>query len=157
METAKDLHRQEYIEDNDTIVACIQDRSDQPGHTILGALLSLLMKPCKKGNHDEDVDVSCHLYHSDFNKEQIRVHLQLLGVDFEVVTADGAMKNLSRERVLSVTQRRAATANVASGCTSPVHFRHSCNESYIGEIVHCATTSQKLLAHHEAARTSELL
>ena len=45
-ETAKDLHRREYIEANDTIVACIQDRFDQPGHTILGTLESLLMKAC---------------------------------------------------------------------------------------------------------------
>ena len=30
--TAKYLHRQEYIEANNTIVACIQDRPDQPGH-----------------------------------------------------------------------------------------------------------------------------
>ena len=43
-----------------------------------------------------------------------------------------------------------------SGRTSPVHSRHSCNECYIGEIVHCATTYQKLLAHHDAAGTSEL-
>ena len=43
-----------------------------------------------------------------------------------------------------------------SGRTSPVHSRHSCNEWYIEEIVHCATTSQKLLAHHNDAGTSEL-
>ena len=43
-----------------------------------------------------------------------------------------------------------------SGRTSPVHSHHSCNECYIGEIVHCAMTSQKLLAHHDAAGTSEL-
>ena len=43
-----------------------------------------------------------------------------------------------------------------SGRTSPVHSRHSANECYIGEIVHSATTSQKLLAHHDAAGTSEL-
>ena len=42
-----------------------------------------------------------------------------------------------------------------SGRTSPVHSRHSCNECYIGEIVHCAT-SQKLLAHHDATGTSAL-
>ena len=39
MKTAK-----KYIEASDTIVACIQDRPDQPGHTILRALESLLMK-----------------------------------------------------------------------------------------------------------------
>ena len=76
---------------NDTIVACNQDRFDQPGHTIIRTLESLLMKACKKGNHDEDLDVICLLYHADFDKEQIRVQLQLLGVDFDVVTADGAM------------------------------------------------------------------
>ena len=43
-----------------------------------------------------------------------------------------------------------------SGRTSPVHSRHSANECYIGEIVHSATTSQKILAHHDAAGTSEL-
>ena len=32
----------------------------------------------------------------------------------------------------------------------------ACKECYIGEIVHYATTSQKLLAHHDAAGTSEL-
>ena len=42
----KDLHRQEYIEANDTIVACIHDWPDQPGHTILHTLESLLMKVC---------------------------------------------------------------------------------------------------------------
>ena len=31
---------------------------------------------------------------------------------------------------------------------------HSCNECYIGEIVQCATTSQKLFAHDDAAGTS---
>ena len=35
------------------------------------------------------------------------------------------------------------------------HYRHSC-KGHIGQIVHWATTSQKLLAHHEAAGTSEL-
>ena len=52
-ETAKDHHRWEYIETNDTRVACIQDRSDQPGHTIVRTLQSLLVKACEKGNHGE--------------------------------------------------------------------------------------------------------
>ena len=34
--------------------------------------------------------------------------------------------------------------------------RHCLQGIYIGEIVHYATTSQKLLAHHDAAGTSEL-
>ncbi len=36
--TAKDLHCQEYIEANNTIVAYIQDRPDQSGHTFLRTL-----------------------------------------------------------------------------------------------------------------------
>ncbi len=36
--------------------------------------------------------------------ERIRVQLLLLGVDFDVVTADGAIEYLSHEKVLSVTQ-----------------------------------------------------
>ena len=42
--TAKDLRRQEYIEANNTIVACIHDRPDQPGHTFIRTLESLVMK-----------------------------------------------------------------------------------------------------------------
>ena len=64
---------------------------------------------------------------NNFDKEQIRVQLQLLDANYRY-----------------------------SGRTSPVHSRHSCKECYIGEIVHCATTSQKLLAHHDATGTSEL-
>ena len=46
-------------------------------------------------------------------------------------------------------------ARSVGGRTSPVHYRHSC-KGYIGQIVHWATTSQKLLAHHDATGTSEL-
>ena len=59
-ETAKALHRQEYIEANDAIIACTQGRSDQPSHTVLCTLESLLMKACKQGHHVEDMDVICH-------------------------------------------------------------------------------------------------
>ena len=62
---------------------------------------------------------------------------------------------ISHERVLSVTRPGAAIANVASDRTSPVHSHHSCNECYIGEIVQCATTSQKLFAHHDVAGRSQ--
>ena len=47
-------------------------------------------------------------------------------------------------------------ANFAGGRTSPVHSRHSCNDCYVEEIVQCATTSQKVLANDDAARTSDL-
>ena len=48
----------------------------------------------------------------NFDKEQIRVHLQLLGANFYVVTVYGAMDRvyLSRERVLSVTKPGTAVA-----------------------------------------------
>ena len=89
---------------------------------------------CLMGHHDEDLDVICHLYHSEFDKEHIRVRLLLLGVDFDVVTADGAMNIFHvKKHFLSLSQ--SAIANVSSGRTSPVHSQHSCNECYIGEIV----------------------
>ena len=95
---------------------------------------------------------------NNFDKEQIRVQLQLLDANFDVVTVDPIWSDgyISRERVLSVTQPRAAITDVASGRTSPVHSHHSCNEYYIEEMVQCATTSQKLLTHDDAAETSEL-
>ena len=89
-ETVRDLNRQEYFEATNVIVACIQDLFNQHGHTIIRTLESLLMKACKKDHHDEDLDVIV-LHHSDFDKEQILVQLQLLGASFDVVPADGAM------------------------------------------------------------------
>ena len=37
------------------------------------------------------LNVICNMYHSDFDKKQYRVQLQLLGANFDVVTADGVM------------------------------------------------------------------
>ena len=62
---------------------------------------------------------------SDVDKEQLRVQLQLLVANFDVVIAD---EYRSRERVLSVTQSGAPISNVAIGRTSPEHYRHSSNE-----------------------------
>ena len=62
--TAKDLHRQEYIEANNTIVACIQDRPDQPGHTFLRTLESLVMKA--------DIFFFCRVLHTIFS--HLRAH-----------------------------------------------------------------------------------
>ena len=90
-ETAKDLHRQQYFEANDIIVACIQDRFDQPGYTVLRTLESLITKACKKEDYDDDLDVICRTYQSDFDKEQLRVQLQLLGDNFDVVTPGGSL------------------------------------------------------------------
>ena len=71
------------------------------------------MKACRKGHYDEDLDVICNTNHADFDKEQLRVQLQLLAANFDVVTLT-ADEYISRERVLSVTQPGAAIANVAS-------------------------------------------
>ena len=91
--TAKDLHRYEYCEANGTIVACIQNRFYQPGYTVLHTEESLLMKVCKKVivTRIFHLNVICNMYHSDFDNKQLRVQLQLLGTNFDVVTADGAM------------------------------------------------------------------
>ena len=87
-----------------------------------------------KGHHAEDLDVICHLYHSEFDKEHIRVQLLMLGVDFDVVTADGAM-NIFHAKKYFLSLSQSAIANVASGRTSAVHSQHFCNECYIREIV----------------------
>ena len=72
------------------------------------------MKVCKKEYHVEDLDVICNTNHSDFDKEQLCVQLQLLGDNLDVVTADGTMNIFPRETVLSVIQPGAAIVNVAS-------------------------------------------
>ena len=60
------------------------------------------------------MDVICNLYHSDFDKEQILVQLQLLGASFDVVPADGAM-NIFHMKEYFLSLSPAAIANVASG------------------------------------------
>ena len=57
------------------IVASIQDRFDKHGRAYHSSctIESMLMKVCNTEHHDEDLDVICHLDHSDFAKEQIGV------------------------------------------------------------------------------------
>ena len=87
---------------------------------------------------------------NNFDKEQIRVQLQLLDANFDVVTicSDGY---LSRERVLSVIQPGTAVALIQFILVIP-----ATNATSERLFTVRATTSQKLLAHHDAAGTSEL-
>ena len=58
-----------------------------------------------KEDYDEELDVICNTYYSDFDKEQLRVQLQLLAANFVVVTADGAVNIFHvKERFLSLSQ-----------------------------------------------------
>ena len=89
----------------------------------------------------------CNMCYSAFDKEQPRVQLQLLGANFNVVTADGAMNIFhGKEYFMSLNQGQSCYCR-----TSPVHFRHPYNECYVDEIVQSATTSQKLFAHDDAS------
>ena len=88
------------------------------------------------------------------DKEQIRVQLQLLGVDFDVVTADGAMSIFHmKEYFLSLSQGQRL---LMSQVVALLQFSSFLQRMSVGEIVQCATTSQKLFAHHADAGTSEL-
>ena len=84
---------------------------------------------------------------NNFDKEQMRVQLQLLDANFDVVSiwSDGY---LSRERVFSVTQPGTAVALlqfiIVIPATNAIHRRD------------CSLCYEKLLAHHDAAGTSEL-
>ena len=87
----------------------------------------------------------------DFDKEQIHVQLQLLDTNFDVVTVYGAMDIFHVKAYflsLSQGQRSHFSSSFSSFLQRMLHR--------IGEIVHCAATSRKLLAHHDAAGTSEL-
>ena len=73
------------------------------------------MKACKKEHYDEDLDVICNLYDSDFAKEPIRVQLQQLGVDYDVVTADGAMNIFDvKEYFLTLSQGQRVMLQVVA-------------------------------------------
>ena len=90
---------------------------------------------------------------NNFDKEQIHVGLQLhlLDANFDAVTVYGAMYIFHvKEYFLSLSQgqRSHFSSSFSSFLQRMLHR--------IGEIVHCAATSQKLLAHHDAAGTSEL-
>ena len=83
--TARYLHRQEYIEANNTIVACIQDRPDQPGHTFLRTLESLVMKAC--------IFFFCRVLHTMFS--HLRAHTV---ARYVTVTRSSAVQTLSSRR-----------------------------------------------------------
>ena len=130
--TAKDLHRQKYIEANDTIVAYIQDQPDQHGHTILRTLESLLMKAFIRRSILTRIRTSfdiCITRTSTKNKKTSRPTVAA-GRLFRCCDSRWSDEYLSHERVLSVTQPGAAIAKVASDRTTPVqsHHYHSCNE-----------------------------
>ena len=75
--------------------------------------------------------------------EQIRVQLQLLDANFDVVTADGAMDIFHvKEYFVSLGQGQRLLMSQAVALLQFVS-RHSCSECCI---VQRATTSQKLLA-----------
>ena len=84
--TVKDLHRQKYIEANNTIVACIQDRPDQHGHTFLRTLDSLVMKACI-------FFFFCRVLHTIFS--HLRAHAFASSV---TVTISSAVQTLSIRR-----------------------------------------------------------
>ena len=108
------------------------------------------MKLCKKRHHDEDLNVICNLYHSDFDKEQICIQLQLLhDVDLDVLTADRAMNIFHvKEYFLSLSQGQWLLMSQvvvllqfilviqATNVTSERSFSAlRCLKSYLGEIL----------------------
>ena len=130
-ETAKDLHRQEYVAASDTVVACIQDRSDKLDIPcfVHYYLESLLIRHVRRGITDyEDLDAHCHLW------QQMERWISFTWMSTFCYSSSGSDCIMSQ----------------VNGRTSAVYSRHSCSECCIGEIVEWATTSQK---HHDAAGT----
>ena len=130
-ETAKDLHRQEYVAASDTVVACIQDRSDKLDIPcfVHYYLESLLMRHVRRGITDyEDLDAHCHLW------QQMERWISFTWMSTFCYSSSGSDCIMSQ----------------VNGRTSAVYSRHSCSECCIWEIVEWATTSQK---HHDAAGT----
>ena len=99
------------------------------------------------------------MYHSDVDKEQRRVQLRLLGANFDgdTVIADGAMNIFHvKEYFLSLSQGHRLLMPQVGALLQFIIIIPAIKARYFGEIVQCATTSQKLLAHDDAAGTYEL-
>ncbi len=81
--TAEDHYRQIYYEALDLIISCIENRFNQPGYNIYRKLQDLLLKCVNGISYEEEFQFVSQFYHNDLNSEQLRLHLQLLQVNFE--------------------------------------------------------------------------
>lgn len=79
----KSLYRQKYYEAIDLIVACIEDRFNQPSYAKYHLLDSLLIKACLHEEIESDVKIVCEFFHDDFDKDLLITLLQALGVQFQ--------------------------------------------------------------------------
>ena len=79
-DSPKSLYRQKYYEAIDLIVACIEDRFNQPGFAMYHLLNSLLIKACLQNEIETDVNVICEFFHDEFDKDLLIVQLHTLGV-----------------------------------------------------------------------------
>ena len=60
------------------IVACLEDRYDQPGYKMYSTLEQLLLKACRKENHGEVLATITKQYSSDILMADLRIQLQTL-------------------------------------------------------------------------------
>ena len=82
-DSPKSLYRQKYYEAIDLIVACIEDRLNQPGFAKYHLLDSLLIKAFLQDEIESDVNVVCEFFHDDFDKDLLIAQLHTLGVQFQ--------------------------------------------------------------------------
>ena len=83
LDVPKSLYRQKYYEAIDLIVACIEDRLNQPGFAKYHLLDSLLIKAFLQDEIESDVNVVCEFFHDDFDKDLLIAQLHTLGVQFQ--------------------------------------------------------------------------
>ena len=78
----KDLFRQQYFEVIDLIIACINDRFDQPGYKIYRQAEELLLKSCKKEPFQSELDFVTKFYKDDFEQNLLEAQLSSFALDF---------------------------------------------------------------------------
>ena len=81
--SVEDHYRMIYYEALDLVTLCIKNRFDQQDYLVHFPCERLLLKAVNGGDFHEDINAVVECYGSDFSRESLSTHLEILGTNFE--------------------------------------------------------------------------
>ena len=85
--TPEEHYRRIYFEALDLVVACIQERFDQPGYRTYSKLESLVLKAAQSCTYEEELTFVLDTYSSDFNASSLKMQLEIFATDFTTTSS----------------------------------------------------------------------
>lgn len=106
----QDHYKRIYFEVLDLVINGIKNRFDQPGYKIYSNLEELLVKAAKKCPFDEELEFVSDFYKDDLDKEELKMHLDIMAADFpadtdiDLKSILAYLKNLSKPQRVLISQ-----------------------------------------------------